>query len=68
MPGSVTRVFRRLFSPRWLGALVIALVYAALAYQLGHWQYGRHEFKVERNALLDAHYRADPVPLGEVRE
>jgi cytochrome oxidase assembly protein ShyY1 len=66
MPGSVTRVFRRLLTPRWLGALAIAILYAVLAYQLGHWQYGRHEFKVERNALLDAHYRADPVPVTDV--
>lgn len=41
-------------------------MYAVLAYQLGHWQYGRHEAKVQRNALLDAHYRADPVPVGDV--
>lgn len=66
MPGSVTRVLRRLLTPRWLGALAIAIVYAVLAYQLGHWQYDRHEFKVERNALLDAHYRADPVPVTDV--
>ena len=66
MPGSVTRVSRRLLTPRWLGALAVAILYAALAYQLGHWQYGRHEYKVERNALLDAHYRADPVPLTDV--
>ncbi|KGN40983.1 hypothetical protein N801_09885 [Knoellia aerolata DSM 18566] len=49
-----------------MGALALALLFAVLAYQLGHWQYGRHEFKVERNALLDAHYRADPVPVTEV--
>ena len=36
------------------GALALAVLYAVVAYQLGHWQYGRHEFKVERNALLDA--------------
>ncbi len=66
MPGSVTSVFRRLFTPRWMGALALAVLYAVLGYHLGHWQYGRHEFKVERNALLDAHYRADPVPAGEV--
>jgi len=59
-------VLRRLFTPRWLGALAVALLYAVLAYQLGHWQYGRHEAKVERNALLDAHYRAAPVPVGDV--
>lgn len=60
------RVFRRLFTPRWMGALALALLYAVGAYQLGHWQYGRHEFKVDRNALLDAHYRADPMPLQDV--
>ena len=49
-----------------MGALALSLLYAVLAYQLGHWQYGRHEFKVERNALLDAHYRADPVPVTDV--
>lgn len=62
----MTRVFRRLLTPRWLGALALAVLYAVLAYQLGHWQYGRHEFKVERNALLDAHYRAEPVPVTQV--
>ena len=66
MPGSVTRVLRRLLTPRWLGALALAALYAFGAHQLGHWQYGRHEFKVERNALLDAHYRADPVPATTV--
>lgn len=66
MPGSVTSVFRRLFTPRWLGALALAILYAVVGYHLGHWQYGRHEFKVERNALLDAHYRADPVPVTDV--
>ncbi|KGN38739.1 SURF1 family protein [Knoellia subterranea] len=59
-------MFRRLFTPRWLGALAIALLYAVAAYHLGHWQYGRHEYKVERNALLDAHYRAAPVPVRQV--
>ncbi len=49
-----------------MGALALSLLYAVLAYQLGHWQYGRHELKVERNALLDAHYRAEPVPVTEV--
>lgn len=62
----MTAVSRRLFTPRWLGALAVAVLYAVVAYQLGHWQYDRHQFKVERNALLDAHYRADPVPVTEV--
>ncbi|WP_353949977.1 SURF1 family protein [Knoellia sp. S7-12] len=59
-------MFRRLFTPRWMGVLALSVLYAVLAYQLGHWQYGRHEFKVERNALLDSHYRADPLPVDDV--
>lgn len=66
MPGSVTSVFRRLFTPRWMGALALAILYAFLGYHLGHWQYGRYEFKAERNALLNAHYRAAPVPATDV--
>ncbi|KRE41391.1 hypothetical protein ASG74_12630 [Knoellia sp. Soil729] len=66
MPGSVKRVLRRLFTPRWLGALALAVVYAFVGYHLGQWQWGRYEFKAERNALLDAHYRAEPVPLASV--
>lgn len=66
MPGSVTSVLQRLLTPRWLGAVAIALLYAVAAYQLGHWQYDRHEVKVQRNALLDAHYRAAPVPVTDV--
>lgn len=59
-------MLRRLFSARWLGALLAAVLYGFAAYQLGHWQYGRHEYKVERNARLDAHFAAAPVPLSEV--
>ncbi|WP_148232298.1 SURF1 family protein [Janibacter sp. HTCC2649] len=59
-------MFRRLFTPRWMGALALAILYAFLGYHLGHWQYGRYEFKAERNALLNAHYRAAPVPATDV--
>jgi cytochrome oxidase assembly protein ShyY1 len=59
-------VLRRLLTPRWLGALVLAALFAVAAYHLGWWQYHRHEAKVERNARLDAHYRADPVPVADV--
>jgi cytochrome oxidase assembly protein ShyY1 len=59
-------VLRRLVTPRWLGALVLAALFAVLCYQLGWWQYDRHLAKVERNERLDEHYRADPVPLGWV--
>ena len=59
-------MLRRLLSPRWLGALVLAALFAVAAYHLGWWQYHRHEAKVERNALLDRHYTAEPVPLPSV--
>ena len=55
-----------MLSPRWLGALVLAALFAVGAYHLGFWQYHRHEAKVERNARLDAHYRADPVEVTDV--
>jgi cytochrome oxidase assembly protein ShyY1 len=59
-------VLRRLLTPRWLGALVLAVLAAVACYHLGQWQYGRHVYKVERNARLDANYTAAPRPLSEV--
>lgn len=62
----MTQVLRRLLTPRWLGALALATLFAVAAYHLGFWQYHRHEAKVERNARLDVHYRAEPVPVAGV--
>lgn len=59
-------VLRRLFTPRWLGALLLAALFGVACYHLGWWQYHRHEAKAERNARLDAHYRADPVAVASV--
>lgn len=59
-------VLRLLFTRRWLTALAAAVAFAVAAYFLGVWQWGRHEAKVERNALLDHHYTAPPVPVGSV--
>lgn len=59
-------MLRRFLSPRWIGALVLAALFSVAAYHLGFWQYHRHIAKVERNALLDSHYRAEPVPVSEV--
>lgn len=61
-------VLRRLLTPRWLGALVGAIVFGVVCIFLGQWQWGRHMAKVERNERLDAHYRADPVPLAQVMD
>lgn len=59
-------VLRRLVTPRWLGALLLAALVAVACYHLGWWQYHRHEAKAERNERLDTHYRATPVPLPSV--
>ena len=59
-------VLRRLATPRWLGALLLAALFSVASYHLGWWQYHRHEAKVARNDRLDAHYAAAPVPLGTV--
>ncbi|MGL5866812.1 MAG: SURF1 family cytochrome oxidase biogenesis protein [Dermatophilaceae bacterium] len=57
---------RRLVTPRWLGAVLLAALFAVACYHLGWWQYDRHVAKLERNDRLDAFYRADPVPLRSV--
>ena len=59
-------VLRRLVTPRWLGALLLAAVVAWACYHLGWWQYHRYEAKAQRNERLDTHYRAAPVPLSSV--
>ncbi len=59
-------VLRRFLTRKWLGAFVLAILAAIACYHLGQWQYGRHLYKAERNARLDANYRAEPVPLASV--
>jgi cytochrome oxidase assembly protein ShyY1 len=59
-------VLRRLVTPRWLGALLLAAGLAYACYHLGWWQYHRHEAKQQRNERLDTHYRAAPVPVSSV--
>ena len=59
-------VLRRLVTPRWLGALLLAALIAFTCYHLGWWQYHRFEAKQQRNERLDTHYRAAPVPLSTV--
>lgn len=59
-------VLRRFLTRKWLGAFVLAILAAIACSHLGQWQYGRHLYKAERNARLDANYRAEPVPLASV--
>lgn len=59
-------MLRALLTPRWLGALLLSALFAVAAYHLGHWQYGKHVAKVERNERISAHFGAAPVPVGSV--
>lgn len=61
-------VFRRLVTPRWLGAFPRYSQPCSQwrYYHLRWWQYDRHLAKAERNERLDEHYRGEAVPLGEV--
>ena len=57
-------MFRVVATPRWLGALALAAVFAVAAYFLGQWQWHRYEDRKERADRINAHYDARPVPLA----
>lgn len=59
-------VLRVLARPRWLLYLALAVVFGVVTFNLGLWQLHRHEGKVERRDLVEAHYTQDPRPLVEV--
>lgn len=54
---------RFLLNPRWLGLLAFVLVFGAVCFQLGMWQFHRLENRLDRNDVITAHFTADPVPL-----
>ncbi|RLV54704.1 SURF1 family protein [Aeromicrobium phragmitis] len=55
-----------LLSRRWLGfgAFVVALSVTCVF--LGMWQHDRHEQRQDRNARIEAHAAANPVPVEDV--
>lgn len=57
---------RLLLTPRWLGALALAAVFAVVCVGLGRWQYGRYEGRSAAADLVDRHYAAAPVALDTV--
>jgi cytochrome oxidase assembly protein ShyY1 len=59
-------VIRVLASPRILGALALAIIFAVACVLLGRWQWGRYEERQVRAAAVTAHYSAAPVPLASV--
>lgn len=55
-----------LLKPRWLGLLAFVVVFGAVCFQLGYWQYERHEDRLVRNDVIRANLAADPVPIESV--
>lgn len=58
-------VYRFLLTPRWLGALALTLVAAAIMGLLADWQLARYHDRTAINERIDAGQRMDPVPLPE---
>ncbi|WP_018252109.1 SURF1 family cytochrome oxidase biogenesis protein [Salinispora mooreana] len=58
-------VYRFLLTPRWLGALALTLVAAAIMVLLADWQLARYHDRTAINERIDAGQRMDPVPLPE---
>lgn len=52
-------------TPRWLGFLAIAVVFAILCTLFGVWQWNRREEALAAIARLEANWSATPVPLAE---
>lgn len=50
--------------PRWVGYLVLGVVFGILTANLGLWQWHRHEAKVERRTLIETNYDAAPVAVS----
>lgn len=59
-------MIRTLFTPRWLLALLVAIVFAGVCVLLGRWQWGRYEDKQVKADTVTSHYAATPVPLASV--
>lgn len=59
-------MYRFLLTRRWVGGLALAVAAAVACVLLGTWQWGRHEARVARNALVVANYDREPVDADQV--
>ena len=57
---------RLLLERRWLRAVALAALFTAACLLLAHWQWDRRTARVAEIALVQANYRATPVPLDAV--
>lgn len=54
------------FSWRWVGYLVVAIVFAVVCGFLSNWQVNRLQEKEQVQALVDSNWSADPVALDQI--
>jgi cytochrome oxidase assembly protein ShyY1 len=59
-------VYRFLLTPRWLGALALAVAAAAVMVLLGNWQLSRYHERSAINARIDAADETPATPLTSV--
>ena len=59
-------MYRFLLTPRWLGALALAVAAAVAMVFLGVWQLNRYEQRAATNDRIDAAASAVAVPLSGV--
>ena len=58
--------FRTALQPRWLAALLLALLVAGVFWRMGLWQWHRHEAKVHAVERLESHRDAPAVPYTDL--
>jgi cytochrome oxidase assembly protein ShyY1 len=59
-------VLRLLASRRWLLRVLAGVVLVVAFVRLGIWQLDRNEERAERNAVIEANSRRDPVPVEDL--
>lgn len=59
-------MLRILTSRKWLVALLLSALYSVLAYNLGGWQWHRHQDKSTKADAINEHYSAPARPLADV--
>lgn len=57
---------RYLLNLRWLGLLAFVVLFGALCFRLGLWQWHKMDDRKERNAVIKSHFDDAPVPLDSI--
>lgn len=64
----MSRRYRFLLTPRWLGWLALCVLFAVACHFLGQWQMDRREQALEEIDRVVSNYDAAPVPYTSVRQ